>query len=97
VAGALQDRLRAQLIGETSFGKGTVQQWLPLDKLGGVKLTVSKWLTPDKHWIHRVGITPDIAVTIPADNPAGSDPVLDRALEVLGESALGAGGYLRAA
>lgn len=97
VAGALQDRGRATLVGETTFGKGTVQQWLPLDKLGGVKLTVSKWLTPDKHWIHRVGITPDIAVTIPADNPAGSDPVLDRAIEVLGESALGAGTNLRAA
>jgi carboxyl-terminal processing protease len=97
VAGALQDRGRATLVGETSFGKGTVQQWLELGKLGGVKLTVSKWLTPDKHWIHRVGITPDIAVTIPADNPAGSDPVLDRALEVLDESAIDAGAYLRAA
>jgi carboxyl-terminal processing protease len=97
VAGALQDRDRATLVGETSFGKGTVQQWLELGKLGGVKLTVSKWLTPDKRWIHRVGITPDIAVTIPADNPPGNDPVLERALEVLGESAVGAGALLRAA
>ena len=97
VAGALQDRGRATIVGETSFGKGTVQQWLELGKLGGVKLTVSKWLTPDKRWIHRVGITPDVAVTIPADTPVGSDPVLDRAVEVLGESALHAGAYLRAA
>ena len=74
VAGALQDRGRATLVGETTFGKGTVQQWLELGKLGGVKLTVSKWLTPDKHWIHRVGISPDIAVTMPADNPPGSRP-----------------------
>ena len=96
VAGALKDRGRATLVGETTFGKGTVQQWLELEELGGVKLTVSKWLTPDKHWIHRVGIAPDIAVTIPADNPSGSDPVLDRALEVLGESAAG-GASLRAA
>jgi carboxyl-terminal processing protease len=97
VAGALQDRDRATLVGETTFGKGTVQQWLELGKLGGVKLTVSKWLTPDKRWIHRIGITPDIAVTIPTDTPRGSDPVLDRALEVLGESAVDVGAHLRAA
>ena len=88
VAGALQDRGRAKLIGETSFGKGTVQEWIELDDLGGVKLTVNKWLTPDKRWIHKVGLTPDVAVTVPADNPPGSDPVLDKALEVLGASAL---------
>jgi carboxyl-terminal processing protease len=88
VAGALQDRGRAKLIGETSFGKGTIQEWIPLDDLGGVKLTVNKWLTPNKRWIHKVGLTPDIPVIVPADNPAGSDPVLDRALEVLGAAAL---------
>lgn len=84
VAGALQDRGRAKLIGETSFGKGTVQEWLPLGEVGGVKLTVSKWLTPDKRWIHKVGLTPDIPVTVPPDLPSGSDPVLDRALDALG-------------
>lgn len=91
VAGALQDRGRAQLIGETSFGKGTVQEWIPLDDgaLGGVKLTVNKWLTPNKRWIHKVGITPDIPVTVPADTPADRDPVLDKALEVLGAAAAG--------
>lgn len=88
VAGALQDRGRAKLIGEVSFGKGTVQEWIDLGELGGVKLTVNKWLTPDKRWIHKIGLTPDIAVTVPADNPPGSDPVLDKALEVLGASAL---------
>ncbi len=97
VAGALQDRGRATLVGETTFGKGTVQQWRGLDKIGGVKLTTSKWLTPDKRWIHRVGVSPDIAVTIPANNPPGNDPVLDRALEVLGESAVNVEAYLRAA
>ena len=88
-AGALQDHDRAQLIGETSFGKGTIQQWIDLGELGGVKLTVNKWLTPDKHWIHKIGITPDIAVTVPADTPPGTDPVLDKALEVLGAAAFG--------
>ena len=89
VAGALQDRERAKLIGETSFGKGTVQEWIDLGDLGGVKLTVNKWLTPNKRWIHKVGLKPDIAVTVPADTPPGTDPVLDKALEVLGASAFG--------
>lgn len=97
VAGALQDRKRATLIGETSFGKGTVQEWIGLGELGGVKLTVNKWLTPDKRWIHKVGLTPDIAVTVPADNPPGSDPVLDKALEVLDAGAAAAPVLLRAA
>jgi carboxyl-terminal processing protease len=88
VAGALQDRGRAQLIGETSFGKGTVQEWYELGEVGGVKLTVSKWLTPNKRWIHKIGLTPDIAVAVPVDLPAGDDPVLDKALEVLGASSL---------
>ncbi|MEO8272785.1 MAG: S41 family peptidase [Chloroflexota bacterium] len=97
VAGALQDRGRAKLIGETSFGKGTVQEWIELGELGGVKLTVNKWLTPNKRWIHKVGLTPDIAVTVPADNPAGNDPVLDKALEVLGAAAFGPPSLLMAA
>ncbi len=89
VAGALQDTGRATLIGESSYGKGTVQTWIELDgDSGGVKLTVAKWLTPDKRWIHRVGLVPDVVVEVPADTPAGSDPVLDRAIEFLSESAI---------
>ena len=97
VAGALQDRARAALIGETSFGKGTVQEWIDLGKLGGVKLTVNKWLTPNKRWIHKVGLTPDVVVTVPADTPPGTDPVLDKALEVLDAAALGPASLLMAA
>ena len=90
VAGALQDTGRATLIGETSYGKGTVQQWIELENdTGGMKLTVAKWLTPDKRWIHKIGLVPDIAVDVPADTPVGTDPVLDRAIEFLvGSSAL---------
>ena len=51
---------------------------------GGFRLTVARWLTPDKRWIHQIGLTPDVAVTLPATDPAGDDPVLDKALEVLG-------------
>ena len=48
------------------------------------KLTVAKWLTPNQTWIHRTGIEPDVAVAVPPDLAADEDPVLDRALEVLG-------------
>jgi carboxyl-terminal processing protease len=94
VAGALQDRKRATLVGETTFGKGTVQEWTTLEGAGGFRLTVARWLTPDQRWIHGKGIVPDVAVEVPADTPAGADPVLDKALEILGEAAAG---LLRAA
>ncbi len=89
VAGALQDRGRAMLVGTRTFGKGTVQQWTQLeDDSGGFRLTVAKWLTPDKTWVHRVGITPDIEVDEPPATP-GDDPALDRALEELGAGGVG--------
>lgn len=83
VTGALQDRGRATIIGTQTFGKGTVQQWTQLeDDTGGFRLTIAKWLTPDRTWINGVGITPDIVVDTPPAKP-GDDPVLERALEEL--------------
>ena len=88
VAGALQDTKRATLVGERSFGKGTVQEWQPLENdTGGFRLTVAKWLTPNKRWIHHVGLTPDVPVAVPADTPPDQDPVLDRALQLFGAQA----------
>lgn len=87
VAGALQDTKRATLVGEQSFGKGTVQQWQSLeDDSGGFRLTIAQWLTPNQRSINHTGLTPDIVVTVPANTPPGKDPVLDRALSVLGEA-----------
>ena len=83
VAGALQDRKRATVVGETSFGKGTVQQWIQLQDGSALKLTIAKWLTPDKRWIHHVGIIPDVPVTTPANPASGVDPVQDKAVELL--------------
>jgi carboxyl-terminal processing protease len=84
VAGALQDTGRARLVGRQSFGKGTVQQWQELSGEGGAfKLTIARWLTPNKRWINRTGLTPDVVVTLPAPLPAGSDPTLDKAVEIL--------------
>jgi carboxyl-terminal processing protease len=83
VAGALHDRGRATIVGQTSFGKGTVQQWIELPKTGALKLTIAKWLTPNKTWIHHIGIVPDVVVTPPTDVAAGQDPTLDKAVELL--------------
>ncbi len=89
VAGALQDRGRAKLIGTRTFGKGTVQQWTQLEgDNGGFRLTIAKWLTPDRTWVHGVGITPDVVVDTAPAKP-GDDPVLDAALKELGAATTG--------
>ena len=88
LAGALQDSGRATLVGQASFGKGTVQQWQELSGEGGAfRLTIARWLTPDKRWIHDKGLTPDVTVALPDPLPVGSDPTLDRALELLDSAA----------
>jgi carboxyl-terminal processing protease len=97
VAGALQDRKRATIVGETSFGKGTVQQWIQLSDESALKLTIAKWLTPDKHWIHHVGIIPDVPVTTPTDAAPGNDPALDKAVEILTKDSADLPGALRPA
>lgn len=84
VAGALHDRGRATLVGAKTYGKGSVQQWTQLEgDSGGFRLTIAKWLTPNKTSIHGVGITPDVVVTETATRP-GEDPVLDAGLKALG-------------
>ena len=88
VAGALQDTGRATLVGQTSFGKGTIQQWQELTGEGGAfRLTIARWLTPNKRWIHDVGLEPDVPVKVPATLAPGDDPTLDRAVELLGAAA----------
>ncbi|MCB9454762.1 MAG: S41 family peptidase [Anaerolineaceae bacterium] len=86
VAGALQDRGRATIVGEVTFGKGTVQTWRELVNGGGVRLTIARWLTPDGHWIHEQGVTPDVLVEwTPEDHTANpdADPQLDAAVQFL--------------
>jgi carboxyl-terminal processing protease len=63
LAGALKEAEDFTLIGEKTFGKGTVQQAVPMGDGSNIKLTLFKWLTPDGNWIHKKGIEPDVEVT----------------------------------
>lgn len=62
VAGAIKDRGMATLIGETTFGKGTVQTIQPLSNGGALRLTIARYLLPSRRWVHEVGVQPDIDV-----------------------------------
>ena len=66
VAGALRDAKRASLVGETTFGTGTVLNSIPLSDGSALLLAVLEWLTPDGRTIWHKGISPDIMVTLPA-------------------------------
>lgn len=69
LAGAIRDRERGILIGETSYGKGTIQTWRSLSNGGGLRMTIARWLTPDDTWVHEEGIQPDFRVTLPEFDP----------------------------
>ena len=84
VAAALDETDRAEIIGEPSYGKNTVQVWDQLVNGGGVRITISRWFTPDHNSVAPDGIQPDIVVAVPEGTPPDQDPVLDRALQYLG-------------
>jgi len=88
VAGALQDYGRAELIGTQTFGKGLIQNWIPLvDENGAVRITTARWLTPEGRQIQGDGLTPDVIVELPIDNTTnGEDAQLERAKLILTES-----------
>ncbi len=82
LAGALQDHGRAVIIGERTFGKGSVQQSFELSDGSELRVTIARWLTPNGREIHQKGIEPDIPVEVTdEDKAAGRDPVLERAIE----------------
>ncbi len=82
VAGAMQDHKRAVLVGETSFGKGTIQQAEDLGAGAGLHITIAKWLTPDGNWVHLKGLTPDVKVDVDIKDPS-HDAQLEKAVEEL--------------
>lgn len=87
VAGALQDSGRAKLLGAVSYGKGSVQNWIPLSgENGAVRITIAKWLTPNENTIHEIGLTPDYLVELTEDDRLNDrDPQLDEAIRILKE------------
>ncbi|MBI5466318.1 MAG: S41 family peptidase [Candidatus Kerfeldbacteria bacterium] len=84
VAGALQDTRRATLVGEQTFGKGSVQDLEEFPDGSAVKITIAKWFTPKGRSIDKNGIKPDIEIKLSKEDfEAGRDPQLERALELL--------------
>ncbi|MBL7036306.1 S41 family peptidase [Candidatus Microgenomates bacterium] len=69
LAGALRDLKRIKLVGETSFGKGTIQEPLQLEKGSSLHITTAKWLTPNGTWVNEKGITPDLEVKDDPETP----------------------------
>ena len=83
VAGALRDLRGIKLIGQKTFGKGSVQELINLERSSSVKITIAKWLTPNGTEINEKGLEPDVKVEIPKEPEEGKDYTMERALEVL--------------
>ncbi|RMG93629.1 MAG: S41 family peptidase [Chloroflexi bacterium] len=83
VAGALRDNGRAILIGETTFGKGSVQQVHTLSDGSELRVTIARWYTPSNNTIDKQGIAPDIEVATPEDLGGENDTQLQRAIEYI--------------
>ena len=84
-AGAVQDTHRGLIVGEQTFGKGSVQNVIPMSGGASLKVTIAEWLTPNGRSIHDEGITPDIESTRTREEfEKNEDPVMERALELFG-------------
>jgi carboxyl-terminal processing protease len=83
VAGAIQDRERGILIGESTFGKGSVQKTFTLSDGSELKVTISRWYTPDNISISEIGISPNIQVDTIELSDGTEDVQLQRAIEYL--------------
>ena len=80
LSGALRDDLKVKLVGDKSFGKGTVQSPEDIPGGSGLHVTIAKWLTPDGTWVHGVGLTPDVSVAL--KDGSTDDTQLDAALKL---------------
>ena len=77
----MRDRLGTKLIGEKTFGKGTVQERIPLSDGSGIHITVARWVLPGGDWIHEEGI--DVDVEVKQDYETEEDEVLNKSIEEL--------------
>jgi len=87
-AGAIQDHGRGTLVGVTTFGKGSVQAFIPLkNDQGAVRITIERWLTPNHRQINDIGLTPDVVVPLTEEDAKnGIDTQLEKAVEILRQS-----------
>jgi len=88
LAGALQENGAAKLVGSKTFGKGSVQELLPITSDSSLKVTIAHWLTPKGHNLSHDGLDPDYPVTLTDKEVAtavasGTDPVMDKAVSIL--------------
>ncbi len=85
LAAAIQDRERGIVLGQTSFGKGTIQTWHALSNEGGLRITIARWLSPEETWVHDIGVTPDIFIPLPetTDPDEFEDAQLQAAIDYL--------------
>ena len=81
LAGALRDQKRAKLVGETTFGKGTIQEPIQIEGGSGLHITTARWLTPAGTWVNDKGLEPD--VKIEDDPKTEEDEQLQKAIEIL--------------
>ena len=82
VAGALSERGRTKLVGQKTFGKGTIQEAEDLSAGSGLHITIARWLLPSGKNIDKEGIKPDFEVAMD-ENDQSKDPQLDKAIEIL--------------
>ncbi len=79
-----ENRDNVTLVGKKSYGKGSVQELVPVGKTMSVKITVARWLTPEGHQINEQGIAPDEEVGITIDDITNDrDPQMDKSVELL--------------
>jgi carboxyl-terminal processing protease len=83
VAGALQDRGRAPLIGTQTLGKGSVQLPNNLDNGAQLRITIARWYTPNEQELHGSGLMPDVEALWPSETAPGEDPQLQQAIDYL--------------
>lgn len=81
LSGALRDVAKVKLVGEKTFGKGTIQEPRQLEGGSGLHITIAKWLTPNGTWVHEKGMEPDVKVEDKADTP--EDEQIQKAVDVL--------------